>query len=151
VPILACAQGLGPKYGFHAFQEKYLSGMFYGNVGEAIWQRAGVKPSDVDVLQLYENFTGPVMIALAEMGFCEPGEVEAFVANGALEGPNAKLPFNTSGGNIGEAYIHGFELVNEAVRQVRGDSTCQAKDVELSLVVGGPGYAPGSAVLFNRA
>ena len=47
--------------------------------------------------------------------------------------------------------MHGCELVNEAVRQVRGDSTCQAKDVELSLVVGGPGYAPGSAVLFNSA
>ncbi len=81
----------------------------------------------------------------------EPGEVEAFVANGALEGPKAKLPFNTSGGNIGEAYIHGFELVTEAVRQVRGDSTCQVEDVNLSLVVGGPGYAPGSSVLFSKA
>ena len=123
--------------------------MFYGSVGEAIWQRAGVRPTDVDVLQLYENFTGPVMITLCEMGFCEPSEVEAFVADGALEGPDAKLPFNTSGGNIGEAYIHGFELVLEAARQARGDSTCQVKDVELSLVVAGPGYAPGSAVLFG--
>jgi acetyl-CoA acetyltransferase len=151
VPILACAQGLGPKYGFPAFQGRWFPGMFYGNVGEAIWQRSGVKPTDVDVIQLYENFTGPVMIALCEMGFCEPGDVEAFVSNGALEGPKAKLPFNTSGGNIGEAYIHGFELVTEAVRQVRGDSTCQVDDVNLSLVVGGPGYAPGSSVLFSKA
>ncbi len=149
VPILATAQGLGPKYGFSAFQERWFPGMFYGNVGEAIWQRAGVRPTDVDVVQFYENFTGPVMITLCEMGFCEPGEVEAFVADGALEGPDAKLPFNTSGGNIGEAYIHGFELVTEAARQARGDSTCQVKDVELSLVVSGPGYAPGSAVLFG--
>ncbi len=151
VPILACAQGLGPKYGVHGFQQRWLSSMHYGNVGEAIWQRAGVKPTDIDVLQLYENFTGPVIIALCEMGFCEPGEVEAFVANGALEGPDAELPFNTSGGNIGEAYIHGFELVTEAVRQVRGDSTCQVEDVNLSLVVGGPGYAPGSSVLFSKS
>ncbi len=149
VPILATAQGLGPKYGFSAFQGRWFPGMFYENVGRAIWERAGVKAANIDVLQLYENFTGPVMIALCEMGFCEPGEVEDFVSNGALEGPDARLPFNTSGGNIGEAYIHGFELVNEAVRQVRGDSTCQAKDVELSLVVGGPGYAPGSSVLFG--
>jgi acetyl-CoA acetyltransferase len=148
-PILATAQGLGPKYGFSAFQKRWFPGMFYGNVGEAIWQRAGVRPSDVDVVQLYENFTGPVLITLCEMGFCEPDEVEAFVANGALEGPNAALPFNTSGGNIGEAYIHGFELVAEAARQFRGDSTCQVKDVALSLVVAGPGYAPGSAVLFG--
>ncbi len=151
VPILAAAQGLGPMYGFTAFQQRWLGSMYYEPVGRAIWERAGVKPKDVDVLQLYENFTGPVLIALCEMGFCEPDEVEAFVADDALVGPEARLPFNTSGGNIGEAYIHGFELVVEAARQVRGDSTCQVKDVELSLAVAGPGYAPGSAVLFGRA
>jgi acetyl-CoA acetyltransferase len=150
VPILACAQGSGPRFGIHAFQQRWLAQVFYASVGEAIWQRAGVMPADVDVVQLYENFSGPVMMALCEMGFCAPDEVEAFVANGALEGPEARLPFNTSGGNIGEAYIHGFELAVEAVRQVRGESTCQVADVELSLMVGGPGYAPGSAVLFGK-
>ena len=149
VPIIAAAQGLGPRYGFSAFQQRWFPGMFYEGVGRAIWERAGVQPKDIDALQLYENFTGPVLITLCEMGFCQPEEVEGFIANGALEGPDAKLPFNTAGGNIGEAYIHGFELVNEAVRQVRGESTCQAADVRLSLVVAGPGYAPGSAVLFG--
>ena len=100
---------------------------------------------------MYENFTGPVLMALCEMGYCEPGDVEAFVGDGRLEGPDAEVPFNTSGGNIAEAYIHGLEMVVEAVRQVRGESTCQVKDVELSLAVGGPGYAPGSAVLFGPA
>ena len=149
VSIVAAAQGLGPQYGFSAFQGRWFPGMFYGNVGRAIWERAGIGPEDVDVLQLYENFTGPVVMALCELGFCEPGEVEVFVSGGALEGPTARLPFNTSGGNIGEAYIHGFELVNEAVRQVRGQSTCQVDDVEWSLAVAGPGYSPGSAVLFG--
>ncbi|MBT8138157.1 MAG: acetyl-CoA acetyltransferase [Gammaproteobacteria bacterium] len=149
VPILAAAQGVGPKFGFSAFQPGNLGTMFYRNVGEALWQRAGVRPTDMDVIQMYENFTGPVLIALCEMGFCEPDEVEAFVANDALVGPDARTPFNTAGGNIGEAYIHGFELIVEAVRQVRGDSTCQVKDVNYSLAVAGPGYAPGSAVLFS--
>jgi acetyl-CoA acetyltransferase len=103
------------------------------------------------VLQLYENFTGPALMALCEMGFCEPGGVGEFVGNGRLVGPDAELPFNTSGGNLGEGYIHGFELVNEAVRQVRGESTCQVARVERSLAVAGPGYAPGSAVLFGPA
>ncbi len=150
VPVLSAAQGLGPKYGSTAFQPRWLGKMFYRSVGEAIWQRAGVRPSEVDVVQLYENFTGPVLIALCEMGFCEPADVEAFVADGALVGPDARFPFNTSGGNIGEAYIHGFELVIEAVRQVRGDSTCQVNDVSTSLAVAGPGYAPGSAILFGK-
>ena len=101
--------------------------------------------------QFYENFTGPVLMAISEMGFCEPDEVEDFVADGALVGPDARFPFNTSGGNIGECYVHGFGLVNEAVRQVRGESTCQVDGVEHSLMVAGPGYSPGSAVLFGRA
>jgi acetyl-CoA acetyltransferase len=151
VPILATAQGLGPEIGITAFQQRWFPGMYYENVGRMIWERAGVRPADIDVLQLYENFTGPVVMALCEMGFCEPEEVEAFVADGALEGPDARLPFNTSGGNLAEAYIHGLEMVVEAVRQARGDSTCQASDVELSLAVGGPGYAPGSAALFGAA
>ena len=117
-------------------------------MAETLWNRAGVTPGDIDVVQLYENFTGPVLMALCELGFCVPEDVEAFVADGALEGPDARLPFNTSGGNIGEAYIHGLEMVNEAVRQIRGESTCQVKGAELSLAVGGPCYSPGSAVLF---
>jgi hypothetical protein len=39
----------------------------------------------------------------------------------------------------------------EAVRQARGDSTCQVKDVDYSLAIAGPGYAPGSAILFGGA
>lgn len=151
VPILSAAQGLGPDIGLNAFQKRWFPGMYYENVGRMIWDRAGIKPADVDVLQLYENFTGPVVMALCELGYCRPEEVDAFVANGALEGPDAKLPFNTSGGNLAEAYIHGLEMTIEAVRQARGDSTCQVKDVSYSLAIAGPGYAPGSAILFGGA
>jgi acetyl-CoA acetyltransferase len=151
VSIVAAAQGLGPRFGTAAFQPRWLGSMFYRAAAEDLWQRAGIRPADVHVAQFYENFSGPVLIALCEMGFCKPEEVEAFVADGALEGPDARTPFNTSGGNLGEAYIHGFELVNEAVRQVRGESTCQVGGVESSLVVAGPGYAPGSTVLFGPA
>ena len=138
-------------YGSSAFQPRWIGRMYYDNVGRTLWERAGVGPDDVDVAQFYENFTGPVLISLCEMGFCKPDEVEAFVSNGALEGPDARFPFNTSGGNIGEAYIHGFELVVESARQIRGESTCQVDGAELALVVSGPGYAPGSALLLAPA
>jgi acetyl-CoA acetyltransferase len=151
VAVVAAAQGLGPAFGVSAYQGDWFPGVFYRDVAEKLWQRAGCRPADVDVLQVYENFTGPVLMALAEMGFAAPEALEAFVADGALAGPDARLPFNTSGGNLGEAYIHGFEMANEAVRQVRGESTCQVtrKSVERSLAVAGPGYAAGSAVLFG--
>ena len=149
VPILAASQGIGPAFG--TFTGETLGSSHYGQVGAHLWEKVGVAPKDVDVVQFYENFTGPVLIALCEMGFVAPDGVEAFVADGALQGPDAKLPFNTSGGNIGEAYIHGFEMINESVRQVRGDSTCQVDRVEHALVVAGPGYSPGSAVLFGAS
>jgi len=147
VPVIAAAEGVGPPYS--KFAANTLGAAHYGRVAEHLWKLAGLKPQDIDVAQFYENFTGPVMIALCEMGFTTPDGVEEFVSNGALQGPDAVFPFNTSGGNIGEAYIHGFELINEAVRQVRGESTCQVADVERSIVVAGPGIAPGSAVVFG--
>jgi acetyl-CoA acetyltransferase len=150
VPILATAQGLDRRDGVGAFNERRFPTAHYRRVGELLWQRAGVGPGDIDVAQFYENFTGCVLMAIAELGFCEAGDVEAFVSDGNLRWPDGGLPINTSGGNLAEAYVHGFENVNEAVRQVRGESTCQVDDVELSLSVSAPGYAPGSAVLFCR-
>jgi acetyl-CoA acetyltransferase len=150
VPILAAAQGVEHGGGIPAFNESNFPTAHHRHAGEMLWQRAGVGPGDVQVAQFYENFTGPVLMAITEMGFCAPEEVANFVANGNIQWPDGGLPVNTSGGNIGEAYIHGFENINEAVRQVRGESTCQVDGVELSLSVSGPGFAPGSTVLFCR-
>ena len=151
VSIVAAAHGLAHRDGAAAFSEPGFPTAHHRQVGEQLWKRAGAKPADVQVAQFYENFTGPVLMAIAEMGFCAPRELNDFVADGNLRWPNGGLPINTSGGNLGEAYIHGFGNVVEAVRQVRGESTCQVADVELSLSVSGPGFAPGSAVLFGRA
>ena len=149
VAIVAAAHGLSHRDGVAAFGEANFPTAHHRHVGEMLWQRAGVRPPDIRVAQFYENFTGPVLMAIAEMGFCEPGELNDFVADGNICWPDGRLPINTSGGNLGEGYIHGFGNVVEAVRQVRGESTCQVDGVELSLSVSGPGYAPGSALLFG--
>jgi len=119
------------------------------HVAKDLWARAGIGPGDVQVAQFYENFTGMVVIALCEMGFTTPQEVEAWLKAGNIRWPEGRLPINTSGGNLAEAYIHGFQLVNEAVRQVRGQSTCQVKDVVNSLVVSGPGALPASVAVLS--
>jgi acetyl-CoA acetyltransferase len=150
VSIVAAAHGLAPRGGGAAFTEANFPTAHYREVADQLWNRAGVGPSDVPVAQFYENFTGPVLMAIAEMGYCAPDQIDDFVADGGLQWPDGRLPINTSGGNLGEAYIHGFGNVVEAVRQIRGDSTCQVEGAELSLSVSGPGYAPGSAVLFGK-
>lgn len=147
--IRAAAQGIEFRGGADAFNEPNFPTAHYRQVAKELWPRAGVTPQDVDVAQFYENFTGPVLMAISEMGFAPPDGIEEFVTNGNIEWPNGKLPVNTSGGNLAEAYIHGFELITEAVRQIRGQSTCQVDGAKLSLVVAGPSYAPGSAILFS--
>ena len=121
----------------------------YKTVAKNLWSRAGVGPQDVQVAQFYENFTGLALMAICEMGFSTPDKVEEWLVAGNIQWPDGRLPTNTSGGNLAEAYIHGYELVNEAARQVRGESTCQVKDVGYSLVVAGPGCVPASAALLS--
>jgi acetyl-CoA acetyltransferase len=90
---------------------------------------AGLKPSDVDVAQLYDSFTITVLLLLEGLGFCPKGEGGAFVADGAL-GPGGSLPANTTGGGL--SYTHpgqfGIFLLVEAVKQLRGE--CGPRQVE---------------------
>ena len=147
--LLAGATGMESGGGLGAFNDTaYPSGRLT-SVGRQLWNRAGVRPADIDVAQFYENFTGSTLIAISDIGFCAPGDVEAFVSGKNLHFDGGVLPFNTSGGNIAEAYIHGLQLLVEAVRQVRGTSTAQVPGVRLSLFVAGPGTPPSSAVLLS--
>ena len=110
---------------------------------------AGLGPADVGVVQSYENFTGGVVMALAEHRFFSPQEANDFLTLENLIAPSGRLPLNTSGGNLAECYMHGFELVLEAVRQVRGTSTAQAARSDVALVIGGPMGAPVSNLLLG--
>ncbi len=113
-----------------------------------LWEKADVKPADVKVAQLYDAFSPLIPLSLEGYGFCERGEGGPFTDDGALEWPNGRLPVNTSGGGMSEAYVHGFNLVLEGVRQIRGTSTSQVEGADVSLVTSGEGV-PTSAVIFT--
>ena len=113
-----------------------------------LFRMAGVAPGDIDVAQIYDHFTPGVLIALEDWGFCEKGQGGPFVESGAISWPDGSLPVNTHGGNLSEAYIHGFTHILEGVRQVRGASTSQVKDVELSFVASAA-FVPTSALILH--
>ena len=114
-----------------------------------LYDMAEVGPGDVDVLQCYENFTGGVLMSIVEHGFCEPDECNEFLVKDNLIAPEGKLPTNTSGGNLAECYMHGLGLNIEAVRQIRGESSNQVEDVDISMVVSGPMVTPVSSCIFG--
>jgi acetyl-CoA acetyltransferase len=90
--------------------------------GERAYAMAGVKPSDIDVAQLYDCFTIVPLIELEELGFCEPGEGGAFFTDGRAS-IGGKLPINTHGGMLSHAHAGaagGLFGIIEGVRQLRG-------------------------------
>jgi hypothetical protein len=58
-----------------------------------------------------------------------------------------RLPINTHGGQLGEAYIHGMNGIAEGVRQLRGTSVNPVPDVEHVLVTAGTGVPTSGLIL----
>jgi acetyl-CoA acetyltransferase len=113
-----------------------------------LWRQSDLQPKDVKVAQIYDAFTPLILFSLEAYGFCGPGEGAAFTEGGALE-LGGRLPFNTSGGSLSEAYIHGMNLVTEGVRQIRGTSTAQVPDADVCLVTSAAAV-PTGAILLRR-
>ncbi len=114
-----------------------------------LWAGSDIAPDDVSCAQIYDAFSPLVPLSLEGYGFCERGEGAAFTEDAALEWPAGRLPTNTSGGGMSEAYVHGFNLVLEGVRQMRGESTCQVENATSCLVTSGEGV-PTSALLLRN-
>jgi len=103
---------------------------------QELYARTGLGPQDFQVAMLYDHFTIAVYWHLEAAGFCKQGEAADFVKDGniALDG---RIPVSPNGGHIGEAYIHGMNLIGEGIRQVRGSAANQIDNVENVLVSAG--------------
>ena len=115
-------------------------------VADELWTSSGLTPADIQTAILYDHFTPYVLMQLEEFGFCGRGEAKDFIKDGALE-IGGRLPINTHGGQLGEAYIHGMNGIAEAVRQVRGTSVNQVDKVEIVLVTAGTGVPTSGLIL----
>jgi acetyl-CoA acetyltransferase len=117
-----------------------------GLVAQQLYATAGLTPDDIQTAVIYDHFTPFVLTQLEEFGFCGRGEAKDFVRDGNIE-LGGRLPINTHGGQLGEAYIHGMNGISEAVRQVRGTSVNPVKDVENVVVTAGTGVPTSGLIL----
>jgi len=117
-------------------------------VGRRLFSMAGLHPKDVRVAQVDDSYAPLVPMQLEALGFCGRGEGAAFCEGGDRIRLGGDLPVNTSGGSLGEGFIHGMNHLVEAVRQIRGTSTTQVKDAGVALVATGAG-GPASGLILG--
>ncbi|MCT7354707.1 acetyl-CoA acetyltransferase [Streptomyces sp. 15-116A] len=91
--------------------------------GRTAFGRAGVRPEEMDLAELYDAFTYMTLVTLEDLGFCGKGEGGAFVEKGRLRVEGGALPVNTDGGGLSAQHpgMRGLFLLVEAVRQLRGE------------------------------
>ena len=87
--------------------------------GEQAFKMAGITINDIDACEIYDCFTYTVEITLQDYGFFGPGEGEDWFKGGTIA-PGGRLPVNTSGGLLSEAYFMGLTPLTEAVMQLMG-------------------------------
>ena len=148
--VVAAAQGSAPdQFVMTSYYRDDIGIPEMGVVGRELWRQSGLGPDDIATAVLYDHFTPYVLMQLEELGFCGRGEAKDFIADGAIE-LGGRLPLNTHGGQLGEAYIHGMNGIAEAVRQVRGTSVNQVDAAEHVLVTAGTGV-PTSGLVLGRS
>ncbi|MFF8026237.1 acetyl-CoA acetyltransferase [Streptomyces sp. NPDC007896] len=91
--------------------------------GRLAFERAGVRPDEIDVAEIYDAFTYMTLVTLEDLGFCAKGEGGPFVEKGRLT-VGGELPVNTDGGGLSAQHpgMRGLFLLVEAVRQLRGEA-----------------------------
>ena len=114
--------------------------------GRQLYDMARLTPADIRMAILYDHFAPTIFPSLEGLGFCAKGEAKDFIKNGNI-GIGGRLPVNTNGGQVGEAYIHGMNGVAEAVRQVRGTAANQVSDVDNVIVTSGSAVPTSGLIL----
>jgi acetyl-CoA acetyltransferase len=115
------------------------------SVGERIWAKTGLQPSDVDVLYLQDPTAVWVLQMLEYYGFCPVGEGGPFLAEGHTR-PGGDLPLNTNGGQLSESYMWGWLHLCEAVRQLRGQAgDRQVEGAEVAMYCSTQAFAKAAA------
>ena len=119
--------------------------------GPIAFERAGLTPKDVDVLQFYDSFTITCLILLESLGFAPRGEGGPFVEEGNLK-RGGSFPLNTDGGGLSSSHpgMRGIFLLIEAARQLRGQAgEGQVPNCRTAICAGSGGWlsAIGVAIL----
>ncbi|HLG68118.1 MAG TPA: hypothetical protein VKV36_09655 [Acidimicrobiales bacterium] len=123
----------------------------YRTTGKLAFEQAGITHRDVDHLMAYDAFAHLPIYTLEDLGFVGRGEAGAFIAEGNTA-PGGSLPMNTNGGGLSYTHtgLYGMFLMQESIRQVRGEAAAQVTDVHVSVAHGvGSMFTSASTIVFG--
>ena len=129
-------------------QRADLTTMAANDAAAAMWKRTDLKPTDVDLVQLYDGFTWLTLCWLEALGFFPKGEAGPWLEGGARIRLGGELPLNTHGGQLSGGRLHGYGYLHEACLQLRGQAGArQVVGAEVAAVGAGGGPIGGSLLL----
>jgi acetyl-CoA acetyltransferase len=126
VELAGWGQARIPANKMHYMVKERLRPQFQ-EAGEQAFQMAGLGREDVEHFQGYDASSVHLINQIEGYGFAEPGAGLAFCKEGQMD-LGGKLPVNTSGGMLSEAYMHGWNHLVEAVRQLRHEAGSRQVD-----------------------
>ena len=150
VYLRGSAQGALRGWGDLAQNDLHHASAGFAGVADRLWAMTGLSPDDIQVAQIYENFSAQGVAALIDHGFCTYENAAEFIRFENLVAPSGRLPINTSGGNLAQGFIHGIGVAIEAVEQLRGNSANHVPGAVNCLLTGGPGAPLVSSAIFTN-
>jgi acetyl-CoA acetyltransferase len=136
VYILGFGERDNPYFGSRSRSDALMMGI--RDAGSTAMEMAGVKPHEVDFLELYDDYVIIVLMQIEDLGFCKKGDLKFFEQTDFTF--KGKLPIQTGGGmiNCGQPSTAGGVLhVTEAVRQLRGEGDRrQVPDARIGIATG---------------
>jgi acetyl-CoA acetyltransferase len=99
-----------------------LTTMALRDAAAQLWTRTDLKPTDVDVAELYDGFSFITLCWLEALGFCGKGESGSFIDGGQNIARDGLIPLNTHGGQLSSGRLHGYGFIHEACAQLWGEA-----------------------------
>ena len=149
VYLKGVAQGAAKGWGDLSQNETNYASAGFESVARRLWAQTGLGPDDIDVVEVYENFSQQGVASLIDHGFCNHENIAEVIRFENLIAPSGKLPVNTSGGNLAQGFIHGIGMMVESVEQLRGTSSNPVPGARYCLLAGGPGAPLVSSAIFS--
>ncbi len=153
-PVYVLGAGEAAETPLVSMMEDFTTSGAFRLSSASAFAEAGLTPGDVDHLMVYDAFAHLPIYGLEDLGFVGRGEAGAFIAEGHTS-PGGLLPMNTNGGGLSYTHtgMYGMFLIQESVRQLRGEAAAQVPDVEVSLAqgVGGMFMAASTLILGTAA